>query len=75
MFTPTKIYRHKSPTTPYDILIMGSRKLEGFYELKVKYLDKQTNYVISWPSGPEEEQIAIFESSALSWEELNVSTI
>lgn len=70
MFIPNKSYRHKSPQVEYDILIVASRKLEGFYELKLKYLDKATKAVVKWPSFPEEEELAMFESAAQLWDEL-----
>ena len=67
MFIPNKSYRHKSPQVDYDIFIVSSRKLDGFYELKLKYVDKATNSVVKWPSSAEEEDVAMFESAALLW--------
>ena len=67
MFLPNKAYRHRNPDIAYDILVMSSRKLDGFYELNLKYLDKDTKTVVKWPSSPEEEQVAMFDSAATSW--------
>lgn len=70
MFLPNKAYRHRNPDITYDILVLSSRKLDGFYELNLKYLDKDTKAVVKWPSSAEEEQVAMFESAATLWSQI-----